>query len=42
VATATGGIGLRSLRDLIREAGGRLDVRTSDGEGTTVHLEVLR
>jgi signal transduction histidine kinase len=37
-----GGIGLRSLRDLIREAGGRLDVRTSDGEGTTVHLEVRR
>jgi two-component system, NarL family, sensor kinase len=37
-----GGIGLRSLRDLIREAGGRLDVRTSDGDGTTVHLEVRR
>ncbi len=34
------GIGLRGLRDLIREAGGRLDVRTTKGEGTTVHLEV--
>ena len=31
------GLGLRSLRDLIREAGGRLDVRSSAGEGTTVH-----
>jgi len=38
----SGGLGLRSLRDLIREAGGRLDVRTSVGEGTTVHLEVNR
>jgi signal transduction histidine kinase len=34
------GLGLRSLRDLIREAGGRLDVRSSPGHGTTVHLEV--
>lgn len=38
----TGGIGLRSLRDLIREAGGRLDVRSNPGLGTTVHLEVPR
>jgi two-component system, NarL family, sensor kinase len=38
----TDGIGLRSLRDLIREAGGRLDVRSSPGAGTTVHLEVAR
>jgi signal transduction histidine kinase len=38
----TGGLGLRSLRDLIREAGGTLEVRTSAGAGTTVHLEVNR
>jgi two-component system, NarL family, sensor kinase len=37
-----GGLGLRSMRDLIREAGGRLDVRSTPGEGTTVHLEVKR
>jgi signal transduction histidine kinase len=37
-----GGIGLRGLRDLIREAGGTLDVRTVAGNGTTVHLEVPR
>ena len=36
------GIGLRSLRDLIREAGGTLDVRSEPGAGTTVHLEVRR
>ncbi|HYO40459.1 MAG TPA: ATP-binding protein [Nocardioidaceae bacterium] len=36
----SGGIGLRGLRDLIREARGRLDVRTAPGQGTTVHLEV--
>jgi two-component system NarL family sensor kinase len=38
----TGGIGLRGLRDLVREAGGRLDVRSTPGAGTTVHLEVPR
>jgi signal transduction histidine kinase len=38
----SGGIGLRHLRDLIREAGGRLEVRSLRGEGTTVHLEVAR
>lgn len=32
--------GLRGLRDLIREVGGRLDVRSSPGAGTTVRLEV--
>ena len=37
-----GGIGLRSLRDLIRGAGGRLDVRSAPGGGTTVHVEVER
>jgi two-component system NarL family sensor kinase len=40
--SGSAGIGLRSLRDLIREAGGRLDVRSAAGEGTTVHLEVAR
>jgi signal transduction histidine kinase len=40
--TVSPGIGLRSLRDLIREAGGRLEVRSTPGEGTTVHLEVAR
>ena len=34
------GIGLRSLRDLVAEVGGRLDVRSTPGAGTTVHLEV--
>jgi signal transduction histidine kinase len=34
------GLGLRSLRDLIDEAGGTLDVRSVPGGGTTVHLEV--
>jgi two-component system NarL family sensor kinase len=38
----SGGIGLRSLRDLIWEAGGSLDVRSVVGEGTTVHMEVGR
>ena len=38
----SGGLGLRSMRDLIREAGGRLDVQSAPGEGTTVHLEVKR
>jgi len=36
------GLGLRSLRDLVAEAGGRLDVRSSSGAGTTVHAEVPR
>ena len=34
--------GLRGMRDLIRDAGGRLDVRSSPGTGTTVRLEVER
>jgi signal transduction histidine kinase len=38
----SGGLGLRSMRDLIREAGGRLDVQSAPGEGTTVHVEVKR
>ena len=36
------GIGLRSLRDLIKEAGGRLEVRSTPGAGTTVQLDVAR
>jgi two-component system, NarL family, sensor kinase len=34
------GLGLRGLRDLIAEAGGRLEVLTRPGKGTTVLLEV--
>jgi signal transduction histidine kinase len=34
------GLGLRTLRDLAAEVGGRLDVRSTPGHGTTVHLEV--
>lgn len=41
-ARATNGqhFGLRGLRDLIHEAGGTLDVRSSPGLGTAVRLEV--
>lgn len=35
-----GRFGLRSLQDLVAEAGGRLDVETGPGRGTTVLLEV--
>ena len=35
-----GHFGLRGLAGLVRDAGGRLDVRSAAGEGTTVHLEV--
>jgi len=34
------GLGLTSMRDRARAAGGRLDVRSRPGEGTTVRLEV--
>jgi two-component system, NarL family, sensor kinase len=34
------GLGLRGLRDLVAEVGGRLDVRSSPDAGTNVHLEV--
>jgi signal transduction histidine kinase len=37
---ADGHFGLRGLRDLIAEMGGRLDVLSTPGEGTTVRLEV--
>jgi signal transduction histidine kinase len=36
----TGRLGLRGLRDLVREAGGSLDVDSGPGRGTTVRLEV--
>jgi two-component system, NarL family, sensor kinase len=35
-----GSFGLRSLQDLAEEAGGRLDVETGPGRGTTVLLEI--
>jgi signal transduction histidine kinase len=35
-----GHVGLTLLDDLVRQSGGRLDVRSSPGEGTTVVLEV--
>ncbi|HEV8687273.1 MAG TPA: sensor histidine kinase [Gaiellaceae bacterium] len=39
-AEAPGGhIGLRVLGDLARDAGGRLDVRSAPGRGTTLHVE---
>jgi signal transduction histidine kinase len=37
---SAGHFGLRGLSGLVRDAGGRLDVRSTMGEGTTVHLEV--
>lgn len=33
-------LGLRSMRDMAREAGGTLEVRSSPGDGTRVQLEV--
>jgi two-component system NarL family sensor kinase len=35
-----GHIGLRGLTDLIKDAGGAVDVRSKPGEGTTLHVEV--
>lgn len=41
VATPPAGhVGLRVLNDLVAEAGGSVDVSSSPGRGTTVHLEV--
>ena len=37
-----GRFGLRGLHDLIREAGGTIQVRSAPGSGTTVSLEVTR
>lgn len=34
--------GLRGLTSLVAEAGGRLEVRSAPGSGTTVHLEIGR
>ena len=39
-ARDTGQFGLRGLRSLVRDSGGRIEVRSSPGEGTTVHMEV--
>lgn len=39
-ASRNGHFGLRGLRDLINEVGGRLDVSSAPGEGTAVRLEV--
>ena len=36
----TGHFGLRGLTSLVADAGGRLDVTTAPGEGTTVRLDV--
>ncbi len=38
--TKAAGLGLTSMRDRARAAGGRLDVRSQPGGGTTVRLEV--
>ena len=38
--SAGGHVGLTLLDDLVRQSGGRLDVRSAPGEGTTVELEV--
>jgi signal transduction histidine kinase len=37
---AEGHLGLSLLEELVRQAGGRLDVRSGEGQGTTVELEV--
>jgi signal transduction histidine kinase len=37
---AEGHLGLSLLEELVRQAGGRLDVRSAEGQGTTVELEV--
>ena len=37
---SAGHFGLRGLAGLVRDAGGRLDVRSNHGEGTSVRLEV--
>jgi signal transduction histidine kinase len=41
-APADGHLGLRALRDLVADAGGRLDVLSTPGLGTTVRVEVPR
>lgn len=39
-AAAGGHVGLLGITDLVRDAGGRLDLTSSPGEGTTVRIEV--
>jgi signal transduction histidine kinase len=39
-ARAVGGFGLRGMRGRVTEAGGRLQVRSEPGAGTTVSVEV--
>lgn len=40
VAPTEGHFGLRTLRSLVRESGGTLEVESAPGEGTTVRMEV--
>lgn len=42
IAPVAGHLGLRSLRDLVHDAGGTLAVTSSQGAGTRVRLEVPR
>jgi signal transduction histidine kinase len=37
-----GHLGMRVLDDLVRDAGGRMDIRSRPGEGTTTRIEVPR
>ena len=37
---ATGHVGLRVLSDLVRDAGGRVEIRSEPGAGARVHVEV--
>jgi signal transduction histidine kinase len=37
---AEGHLGLTLLEDLVRQAGGRLTVRSGEDEGTTIELEL--
>jgi two-component system NarL family sensor kinase len=41
-ARRRGHFGLTALRDLVVESGGRVDVRSAPGAGTTLHVEVER
>ena len=37
-APATGGQGLRNIRERVRRLGGRLDIQSAPGAGTTVRI----
>jgi signal transduction histidine kinase len=39
-ATLRGGSGLRGLTDRVEAVGGRVDVRSEPGAGSTVHAEI--